>query len=130
MRIRVTELGVLASLAISVNALAVGRNSLQVRGPVASTSAPPSSSPTGNAWKTMQCSQIQGDPAHQWQQADAKSAWDTTIAAWKDQPSTDGFPQFFSNYTHGPQGMRCSDIGTENRCSQPVECDDAKIPAG
>ncbi|KAJ5375172.1 hypothetical protein N7517_007178 [Penicillium concentricum] len=125
---RVLELGILANLAISVSGLTVGRNALRVRAP--SASAPPSSSPTGDAWKTMQCSQIQGDPATQWQEAGAKSAWDTTIAAWNDQSTTDGFPQFFSSFIHGPQGMRCDDIGTENRCSQPVECSDATIPAG
>ncbi|KAJ5429792.1 hypothetical protein N7491_006808 [Penicillium cf. griseofulvum] len=26
--------------------------------------------------------------------------------------------------------MRCNDISSENRCSQPVECEDAKTPAG
>ncbi|KAJ5169297.1 uncharacterized protein N7500_002080 [Penicillium coprophilum] len=120
---RVLNLGVLINLAISINGLTVGRI-IQARGPV------PSSSPTGDAWRTMQCSQIHGDPATQWQEAGAKSAWDATIAAWKEQSNTHGFPQFFSNYTHGPQGMRCNDIVSDNRCSQPVECTDDTIPAG
>ncbi|KAJ5826677.1 hypothetical protein N7447_003440 [Penicillium robsamsonii] len=128
MRVQALELGVLANLAISVCAFAVGRNSFQVSGPVASTSAPPSSSPTGDAWKTKQCSQIHGSPADQWQQAGAKSAWDATIAAWTSTPGDNSFPLFVSNHTDGPDGMRCSDMSSENRCAQPVQCEDA-IPA-
>ncbi|KAJ5515142.1 hypothetical protein N7463_004694 [Penicillium fimorum] len=128
---RVLELGVLAYLATSVSGLTVGRNHLVAAraDSVPSSTVPPSSSPTNDAWKSLQCSQVQGDPEAQWKAAGAKSAWDTTISAWKQNPSG-GLSQYFSSYLHGPQYMRCSDIATENRCSQPVECQDATIPAG
>ncbi|KAJ5199735.1 hypothetical protein N7472_004939 [Penicillium cf. griseofulvum] len=85
--------------------------------------------PVGDAWKTLQCSQVQGEPDQQWEAAGAKAAWDTTISAWKQDPRG-SLSQFFSTYLHGPDHMRCNDIATENRCSQPVECEDATIPAG
>ncbi|KAJ5372737.1 hypothetical protein N7517_004743 [Penicillium concentricum] len=140
MQLRVLELGALANLAVLVSGLNMGRHGLQVRDEVASSSATPASpeisslaiSSSSAEWKDMQCSQISGDPADQWKQAGVEAAWDTTIASWKEQgtPDAGGFPLFVSSFIHGPQGMRCGDIGTENRCSQPVECADATIPAG
>jgi hypothetical protein len=125
---RVLEVGVLVNLAISVSGLSVGRAS-QVPGGGASSTVPASSSPTGDAWKTLQCSAVQGDPKAQWEAAGAKAAWDTTMSSWM-QNRKGGLSQFVSSFLHGPQYMRCSDIATENRCSQPVECEDATIPAG
>ncbi|KAJ5951928.1 uncharacterized protein N7479_010341 [Penicillium vulpinum] len=130
---RVLEFGILAHLAISVSSLTVGRNSLvKPRAePLPSASAPPSSAPTGDAWKTMQCSQVQGDWETEWEDANAEAAWNTTIAAWEEQkPGNMSLSLYFSTYLQGPSGMRCTDIGTENRCSQPVQCNDADIPAG
>ncbi|KAJ5606920.1 hypothetical protein N7537_003539 [Penicillium hordei] len=131
---RVIELGVLAQLAVSVSSLAVlggdeVRNHLvKARtGTAASSSAP--SAPTGDSWKTIKCSEVQGDAQSQWKEAGALSAWNTTIAAWEQNPSG-GFPQYVSSYLHGPGGMRCGDIGSENRCSLPVDCQDATIPGG
>ncbi|KAK4866932.1 hypothetical protein LT330_008095 [Penicillium expansum] len=121
-------------VAISVSGLAVpdveeGRNHLVKarKGTAASSSA--LSAPTRDAWKTMTCSEVQGDAQSQWVEAGALSAWNTTIATWEQNPSG-GFPQYVSSYLHGPSGMRCGDIRSENRCSLPVDCQDATIPAG
>ncbi|KAJ5385301.1 hypothetical protein N7517_003212 [Penicillium concentricum] len=129
---RVLELCVLANLATSVSSLTVGRDYV-----VWARADPVPSSPSASqvpsldtdAWKTMQCSQVQGEPDSQWEQAGVKAAWDTTVGAWNQGPR-DSLSLFFSSRHHGPQGLRCSDIGTENRCSQPVECEHASTPAG
>ncbi|CAI7636615.1 unnamed protein product [Penicillium manginii] len=144
---RVIELSLLAHLASSVCGLALGQqqsekfglnadwkrnNLVQARkngSPTSSSVALANPTADTNAWKNMQCSQIQGDTKQQWEEANAKAAWDTTLAAWETDPNG-GFPQYISNYLHGPSGMRCTDISSENRCSQPVDCQDATIPAG
>jgi hypothetical protein len=115
---RVLELGVLA--------LATSASGLDVRWNNENTAHAASG---GDAWKTLQCSQVQGEPEQKWEAAGAKAAWDTTISAWKQDPRG-SLSQFFSTYLHGPDHMRCNDIATENRCSQPVECEEATIPAG
>ncbi|KAJ5452543.1 hypothetical protein N7445_000726 [Penicillium cf. griseofulvum] len=51
------------------------------------------------------------------------------MSSWMQNRNGD-LSQFVSSFLHGRQYMRCSDIATENRCSQPVECKDATIPAG
>lgn len=144
---KVIELSLLAHFASSASGLALGQQQsekfglnadsihnglVQARrnGSPTSSSVPlstPSADP--NAWKNMQCSQIQGDTKQQWEEANAKAAWDTTLAAWQTDPNG-GFPQYVSTYLHGPSGMRCTDISSENRCSQPVDCQDDTIPAG
>jgi hypothetical protein len=144
---RVIELSLLAHLASSVSGLALGQqqsekfglnadwkrnNLVQARkngSPTSSSVALANPTVDPNAWKNMQCSQIQGDTKQQWEEANAKDAWDTTLAAWQTDPNG-GFPQYVSTYLHGPSGMRCTDISSENRCSQPVDCQDATIPAG
>lgn len=84
-----------------------------------------------NSWKTMQCAQLQGDPAAEWKAANGDAAWNTTTASWRQlQSKGKAFPRFVSEFLHGPDGMRCSDFATENRCAMPVECQNNIIPAG
>ncbi|PLB35969.1 uncharacterized protein BDW47DRAFT_133202 [Aspergillus candidus] len=79
----------------------------------------------------MQCAQLQGDPAAEWKAANGDAAWNTTTASWRQlQSKGKAFPRFVSEFLHGPDGMRCSDFATENRCAMPVECQNNIIPAG
>lgn len=84
-----------------------------------------------NTWKTMKCAQLQGDETGDWNAANSDAAWNTTTTSWRQQHSTEKrFPQFVSEFLHGPDGMRCNDFATENRCAMPVECQNNIIPAG
>lgn len=84
-----------------------------------------------NSWKTMKCAQLQGDATGDWKAANGDAAWNTTTTSWRQLHSNGkGFPQFVSEFLHGPDGMRCNDFATENRCAMPVECENNIIPAG
>ncbi|PLN79973.1 hypothetical protein BDW42DRAFT_171919 [Aspergillus taichungensis] len=79
----------------------------------------------------MECVSNPGDPMALWEETNADAAWNTTIQSWKQQSSKgEGFSQFVSNFLHGPNGMRCTDVGSANRCSQPVDCESVEIAAG
>ncbi|KAA8651287.1 uncharacterized protein ATNIH1004_000168 [Aspergillus tanneri] len=86
---------------------------------------------SANDWQNMKCGQVpQGvDPSTQWNATGADAAWTTTLDAWQQNP-VGAFPEFVSSRLHGPIGMRCFDISSENACAQPVQCQNPIIPAG
>lgn len=90
-------------------------------------------------WQTVNCSvspitDAAASAASRWAAADVDTAWNATVAAWKNYASSANgsdltFVEFVSNFFQGPEGWYCQDIDN-TECSITVQCADTKYPAG
>ncbi|KAL5365574.1 hypothetical protein BJX96DRAFT_179967 [Aspergillus floccosus] len=143
---RLQVLGLLACVADSANGLAIGATPTPIASPLPtfhthvgyigrnislSAKIGLGKSQSAHDWEKMKCSEVpQGaDPSTQWNATGADAAWTTTLDVWQKSPRG-YFPEFVSARLHGPMGMRCFDVSSENACAQPVQCQNPIIPAG